>query len=251
MRGIATKAWRAGFNVIRLNQRNCGGTEHETPTLYHSGLSVDLRAVATEMAEKDGLTRLWFAGYSMGGNLVLRLAGESGRGFPPLKGVMAVCPNIDPAACVDALETRGNWLYHRYFLNSMLKRLQRKAVLFPGLFDTTQLRSTRTMRAFDDIYTAPNGGFLDSADYYERVGARHVMGGITVPTLILTAADDPFIPARIFDIPGISANPHIQLVITRHGGHCGFVQRPRSDEDCFWAENRLIDFLRGGSGIER
>ena len=251
MRGIATKAWRAGFNVIRLNQRNCGGTEHETPTLYHSGLSADLRAVATELAEKDGLTRLWFAGYSMGGNLVLRLAGESGSSFPPLKGVMAVCPNIDPAACVDALETRGNWLYHRYFLNSMLKRLQRKAVLFPGLFDTTQLRSIRTMRAFDDSYTAPNGGFLDSADYYERVGARHVMGGITVPTLILTAADDPFIPARIFNIPSISTNPAIQLVITRHGGHCGFVQRPRSDEDCFWAENRLIDFLRGGSGVER
>ena len=87
---------------------------------------------------------------------------------------MAVCPNIDPAACVDALETRGNWLYHRHFLNSMLKRLQRKAVLFPGLFDTTQLRSIRTMRAFDDSYTAPNGGFLDSADYYERVGARPI-----------------------------------------------------------------------------
>jgi predicted alpha/beta-fold hydrolase len=251
MRGIASKAWKAGFNVIRLNQRNCGGTEHETPTLYHSGLSADLLAIVTELAAKDGLDRMWFAGYSMGGNLVLRLAGEIGNGFSPVKGVVAVCPNIDPAACVDALETGGNWLYHRYFLSSMQARLRRKAVLFPGLFDTSGLRSIRTMRAFDDVYTAPNGGFRDSADYYERTGARHVVGHIAVPTLILTAGDDPFIPVRIFNNPALMANPAIQLVVTRHGGHCGFLQRLRSDEDSFWAENRLIDFIRWKAGIER
>lgn len=251
MRGIASKAWKAGFNVVRLNQRNCGGTEHETPTLYHSGLSADLLAIATELAEKDGLDRVWFAGYSMGGNLVLRLAGEIGHRFSPVKGVVAVCPNIDPAACVDALETVGNWLYHRYFLSSMQARLRRKAVLFPDLFDTSGLRSIGTMRAFDDVYTAPNGGFRDSADYYERTGARHVVGHIAVPTLILTAADDPFIPVRIFNSPELMDNRAIQLIVTRHGGHCGFLQRLRSDEDSFWAENRLIDFIRWQEGIER
>jgi uncharacterized protein len=245
MRGIATKAWLAGFNAIRINQRNCGGTEHETPTLYHSGLSGDLLGIATELAEKDGLDRLWFAGYSMGGNLVLRMAGEMGASFPPFQGAMAVCPNIDPAACVTALEERRNWIYHRYFLRSMQARLLRKAALFPGRFDVTGLSSIRSLRAFDDAYTAPDGGFLNAADYYERVGARHVLERIAVPTLILTAQDDPFIPYRIFSTPALGRNSSIHFIAPQYGGHCGFLQRSRLGEDVFWAENRLIEFMRG------
>jgi uncharacterized protein len=245
MRGIATKAWLAGFNAIRINQRNCGGTEHETPTLYHSGLSGDLIAIATELADKDGLDRLWFAGYSMGGNLVLRMAGEMSAAFPPLQGAMAVCPNIDPAACVTALEERRNWIYHRHFLRSMQARLRRKAALFHDRFDVAGLSSIRTLRAFDDAYTAPDGGFLNAADYYERVGARHVLERIAVPTLILTAQDDPFIPYRIFGTPALGRNSSIHFIAPQHGGHCGFLQRPRSGEDVFWAENRLIEFMKG------
>jgi uncharacterized protein len=245
MRGIATKAWLAGFNAIRINQRNCGGTEHETPTLYHSGLSGDLIAIATELADKDGLDRLWFAGYSMGGNLVLRMAGEMSAAFPPLQGAMAVCPNIDPAACVTALEERRNWIYHRHFLRSMQARLRRKAALFHDRFDVTGLSSIRTLRAFDDAYTAPDGGFLNAADYYERVGAHHVLERIAVPTLILTAQDDPFIPYRIFGTPALGRNSSIHFIAPQHGGHCGFLQRPRSGEDVFWAENRLIEFMKG------
>jgi predicted alpha/beta-fold hydrolase len=244
MRGIATKAWRAGFNTIRINQRNCGGTEHETPTLYHSGLTGDLLAVATELAGKDGLERLWFAGYSMGGNLVLRMAGEVQASFAPLKGVMAVCPNIDPAACVTALEQRSNWIYHRHFLISMQARLKRKAALFPHRFDVTGLSSIRSLRAFDDVYTAPDGGFLNAADYYERVGARHVLQQIAVPALVLTAQDDPFIPYRIFDTPALRSNTYIRFIAPQQGGHCGFVQRPHAEEDVFWAENRLIEFMK-------
>jgi uncharacterized protein len=244
MRGIATKAWRVGFNTIRINQRNCGGTEHETPTLYHSGLTGDLLAVATELADKDQLQRLWFAGYSMGGNLVLRMAGEVQASFAPLKGVMAVCPNIDPAACVEALEQRSNWIYHRHFLTSMQARLRRKATLFPRRFDVTELSSIRSLRAFDDAYTAPDGKFLNAADYYERVGARHVLQQIAVPALIMTAHDDPFIPYRIFNSPALRSNSCIHFIAPEHGGHCGFIQRLHSEEDVFWAENRLIQFMK-------
>ena len=243
MRGLAAKAWRAGFNAIRLNQRNCGGTEHETPTLYHSGLTGDLLAVAAELAGKDGLQHLWFAGYSMGGNLVLRMAGEAGVSCAPLKGVMAVCPNIDPAACVAALEERRNWLYHRHFLISMQARMKRKAALFPHRFDVRTLSSIRSLRAFDDAYTAPDGGFLNAADYYEQVGARHVLEQIAVATLIITSQDDPFIPYRIFETASVGRHAHIDFIAPAQGGHCGFVQRPRSEEDVFWAENRLIEFM--------
>jgi predicted alpha/beta-fold hydrolase len=245
MLGIAQKAWRQGFNVIRLNQRNCGGTEHCTPTLYNSGLSGDLYAVAGELARHDGIEAIWLAGYSMGGNLVLRMAGEVEAACPYLKGVVAVCPNIDPAACVAALEQRRNWVYHRFFLTSLQARLRRKSRLFPGTFDLSGLAAIRTMRGFDDAYTAPDGGYQNAVDYYERSGARHVLGKIAVPTLIITSQDDPFIPYPMFLVPAITDHAWIRFVAPAYGGHCGFIQRPQRKEDMFWAENRLIDFITG------
>lgn len=243
MLGITSKAWRAGYSIIRLNQRNCGGTESLTPTLYNAGLSEDLRAVATELAARDGIEAIWLAGYSMGGNLILRMAGEAGTDFSSLRGVMVVCPNIDPAASVDALEQKRNWMYHRFFLKSLVARLRRKARLFPEKFDLAGLSLIRTLRAYDDAYTAPDGGYLDASDYYERSGARHMVGRISVPTLILTAQDDPLIPYRLFQMPALTTNPWIRVVVTAYGGHCGFIQRRRPGEDMFWAENRLIDFI--------
>jgi predicted alpha/beta-fold hydrolase len=246
MLGIAAKAWRAGLNVVRLNQRNCGGTEHLTPTLYHSGLFGDVLAVAHELAAKDGLPAIWLAGYSMGGNLALNAAGhprEDSPLFQGLKGVIAVCPNINPALAVEALERPRNWFYQRHFLTSLKARMRRKATAFPGLYDLRPLDAMRSLREFDDAYTAPAGGYASAADYYERTGARHVLGHITVPTLIITAQDDPFIPFAGFDLPAIRDNRHIRFVATRHGGHCGFLQHPRPDEDLYWAENRVVEFV--------
>jgi hypothetical protein len=246
MLGIAGKAWRAGLNVIRLNQRNCGGTEHLTPTLYHSGLSGDFAAVISTLAAKDGLADIWAVGYSMGGNLALKMAGEAGLSHPALRGVIAVCPNIDPDACVAALEQPSNWFYQRYFLMRTTARLRRKAVHFPGKYDLSPLERIKTLREFDDLYTAPDGGFQSAADYYERVGARHVLRAIRVPTVIFAAQDDPFIPYRIFENPALLGNRSIRLVAPRHGGHCGFFQRSRTNEDTYWVENRLLDVIISG-----
>ena len=251
MRGIATKAWRAGLNVVRLNQRNCGGTEHLAPTLYNNGLSGDVRAVFNELATKDGLEGIWLGGYSMGGNLVLRAAGELGDTQPALKGVIAVCPNIDPATCTAALMRPRNWLYHRHFVHGLKARLRRKAPLFPGKYTLSGLISIRTLLEFDEAYTAPHGGYRSAADYYEQTGARHVLGAIAVPTLIITAQDDPFIPCRIFDVSALQKNPHIRLVAPAYGGHCAFIQRRVPDEDRYWAENRLVDFVREATAVLR
>ena len=247
MKGIADKAWRAGFNVVRLNQRNCGRTEHLTPTLYHNGLSGDLRAVVTELSATEGIEAVWLVGYSMGGNLVLRMAGEVGNTLQMLKGVVAVCPNIDPEACVTAIEQRRNWIYHRHFVGRLKARLRRKARLFPGKFDLSRLAGLRTLREFDEAYTAPDGGYASAADYYERSGAKHLLGAIAVPTLVITAQDDPFIPYHTFEDQALQANPWIRLVAPMHGGHCGFLQRPRLDEDMYWAENRIVEFLTSSS----
>ena len=133
MRGCAEKASAAGFNVVRLNQRNCGGTEHLTPTLYHSGRSADFRAVLLELIERDRLPAIFFAGYSMGGNLVLKMAGELGESAPEeLRGIVAVAPCFDLAACADALGEARNFVYSRHFVWKLKGRMRRKARMFAG-----------------------------------------------------------------------------------------------------------------------
>lgn len=244
MRGIAHKAWHAGLNVIRMNQRNCGGTEHLSPTLYNGGMSSDLKAVVTELANHDRLSEIWVAGYSMGGNLALKLAGEVGDTLPALTGTITVCPNINPAECVNALQQPENWIYYRYFLWNLKDRLHRKARLFPNKWDLSELKRVRTLREFDDAFTSKDDGYTDAADYYERSGARHVLGNIRVPSLIITAQNDPFIPYHIFEESSLKTNPAIELVAPCHGGHCGFLQKPQPHEDLFWAENRIIEFVQ-------
>ncbi|MDF0676854.1 MAG: alpha/beta fold hydrolase [Nitrospira sp.] len=245
MRGIAAKAYRTGFNVIRMNQRTCGGTEHLSSTLYNSGLSGDYRAIVKELVQRDGLERIWLVGYSMGGNLVLKAGGEFGRTEPALTGVAAVCPNINPAVCARALEEPRNFIYHRHFLMRLKSRLRRKAALLPRKWDLSQLDRIATISEFDDRYTAHDGGYQNGADYYDRAGARHVLDAIAVPTLIITAQDDPFIPYSMFTAPTIKRHRHIRVVAPRYGGHCGFFHRGLNGEDPYWAENRIVDFLLG------
>lgn len=246
MRGIAAKAYRIGFNIIRMNQRTCGGTEHLSPTLYNSGLSGDYRTIVKELVNYDKLDRIWLVGYSMGGNLVLKAAGELGHSEPALAGVAAVCPNINPATCARALEEPRNWIYHRHFVTRLKSRLRRKAALFPGKWDLSILDQIITISEFDDRYTARDGGYRDGSDYYDRAGARHVLDKIAVPTLIITAQDDPFIPYSMFTDTPIQQHPQIILMAPRYGGHCGFFHRSCTGEDSYWAENRIVDFLRNG-----
>lgn len=245
MLGTADLAFALGFNVLRLNQRNCGGTEHLTPTLYNSGLSGDYRAVLVELMERDALPEIFFAGFSMGGNLVLKMGGELGEQAPPqLRGVCAVAPALDLAACADALTRPENFLYAWNFVRSLKRHMRRKAQLFPGRYSLDGLGRVRTVREFDNVITAPYCGYRDADDYYHRASALRVVAQIRVPTLILTAQDDPVIPFAPFHHPALAANPHITLVAPRRGGHCGFISRAAGDER-FWAEARVVEFCRG------
>ncbi|HXN21989.1 MAG TPA: alpha/beta fold hydrolase [Candidatus Dormibacteraeota bacterium] len=244
MLGIAEKAYRVGFNAIRLNQRNCGGSEKLTATLYNSGLSGDYHAVLHELITRDALPDLFFCGYSMGGNLVLKMAGELGAAAPrQLRGVAAVCPSLDLAACADALELPTNFFYHRHFVVGLKRRYRRKAQQLPETYSLAGLARIRSLRQFDNIITAPRSGYRDAVDYYDRASAIRVAGQIRVPTLIITAKDDPFVPVNSFTDPAITGNRNIQLVTTEHGGHCAFVSRTNGPER-FWAEARVVEFCR-------
>ena len=243
MRGLANKAWRAGFSVILLNQRNCGETEHLAEGLYHSGLTGDADHVIAEVAGDDGIQRVVVAGYSLGGNLALKLAGDHGTKSPPqLRGVCAVSPVMELGECVRALERRQNLVYQWNFVRGLKARMRRKAQCQPGRFPLEPLRQIRTVREFDEVYTAPHFGFRDATDYYHRASAMRVIDRIQVPTLIITAEDDPFVPTDPFRDPRVSGNPNIQLIVTRHGGHCGFLTEARNVDDGYWAESRLIAF---------
>jgi hypothetical protein len=243
MRGIADKAWAAGWNVVRLNQRNCGGTEQLSRGLYHSGLTHDPLFVMRELIERDGIRAIAVAGYSLGGNLALKLAGELGDTPPPeLKAVCAVSPVMDLGRCVEALERRSNLVYEWNFVRNLKARMRRKAAAFPGEYSLDPLRRVWTVRAFDDAYTAPHHGFRDAADYYYRASALRVIDRIRVPALILTAEDDPFVPVAAFRDPAVTGHPHITVVITPHGGHCAFVERREGDYDGYWAEREIVRF---------
>ena len=248
--GISDKAWAAGWNVVRLNQRNCGGTEHLSRGLYHSGLTDDPLFVMRELIERDRLAALVVAGYSLGGNLALKLAGELGDAAPPeLKAVCAVSPTMELAVCVEALERKANALYEWNFVRNLRSRMKRKSSAWPGSFDLGPLRSVRTVREFDEVYTAPHHGFRDASDYYHRASAMRVIDRIRVPALIVTAEDDPFVPTEPFRDARVTGNPWITVAITPAGGHCSFVERAANGYDGYWAEREIVRFATAHAGV--
>ena len=243
MRGLAHKAFAAGFNVVRLNQRNCGGTEHLSKGLYHSGLTADPLCVLTELRDRDRLTTFAVAGFSLGGNITMKLAGELGASaFPEIRAFAAVSPVIELETCMQAIERRENRIYEWNFCRNLQGRMRRKARVFPGGFDLTGLWKVWSIRAFDDRYTAPHHGFNGAADYYHRASAMRVIDRVARPALILSAADDPFVPPEIFDAPAVRDNPHITTVVTSHGGHCAFVEEANG-YDGYFAERAVVEFL--------
>lgn len=245
MLGTAAKAFAAGFNVIRLNLRTCGDTAHLTQTTYHAGLSGDVQAVLRELIERDRLTNIFVAGFSLGGNICLKLAGELGESaFAELRGVAAISPSIDLSRCADAIEKSENRLYQKTFVNSLKKRLRSIEKLYPEIYNLENLRETRTIREFDQRFTSVYGGFKNVDDYYRRSSALPLIEKIRVPALVVHAQDDPFVPFESFENRALNDNPWIILLAPARGGHVGFIGCAAADEDRFWAENRIIEFCR-------
>ena len=241
--GTTVKALAAGMNVVRMNVRNCGGTEALGPSLYHSGLSADVGAVARALLQQEDLARLALLGFSMGGNLVLKLAGEWGREAPSqLRAVCAISPAVDLCASAAALHRPGNWIYEQYFLWNLRRRMRRKARLYPGRYDLRRLRRVWTLRDFDDRITAHYCGFNGADDYYARASASRVLERIAVPALLLHSSDDPFIQILPETRARLKANPNLCYVETERGGHCAFIAEA-DGYDGRWAERSAIEFL--------
>jgi predicted alpha/beta-fold hydrolase len=241
--GNTARAWKAGCNVVRMNMRSCGAGKDCSPTIYHAGRSQDVAIVMAETARTHLIRSFALVGYSMGGNLVLKLAGELGSSPPPyLKAVVGVSPIMDLVASSAALHEPQNLLYQSRFLGDLIKHIRHQAELYPGLYSVEGLNKIRTLRQFDEQIVARYGGFAGADDYYRSVASSNWAEDITVPTLILHALDDPFIRMTPETRAKLLANSRVRLVETPHGGHCAFLSLDHGDEG-FWAERTLLDFL--------
>lgn len=248
MVGTAKKALRAGIQVARVNMRGCGGTEHLAPTLYHAGLSEDVRAVVDFLIGEDGAGRIVLCGFSMGGNQVLKLAGEYGDAPPSqVAGLVAVSAAVDVRACAEAIDTLPALrLYRNRFLRDLKDTIALREKEFPGRFDLGSMSGIETLRQLDEAYTAPSWGFRDADDYYRSASALDVIEDIALPSLVLVSRDDPLVPITSLAPLHRIDRDSFRLHVTEGGGHVAFVAaRGRGgDPDRRWAENRVVEFVR-------
>jgi predicted alpha/beta-fold hydrolase len=233
MLSMARAALEAGFSAHRMNLRSCGGTETLCRGGYHSGLTIDLHEIVRRLAP------VFAVGFSLGGNLALKLAGELEE-TELIRGVCAVSTPIDLAACVDRLEQPENRIYHMRFLRRLKRRASAIARAHPGLFTLDGLDSVRSLREFDDRYTARWFGFHNAAEYYATQSCLRILDRVRVPALLIQAQDDPVIPFGIFDCAALRKNPAIDLVAPAHGGHVGFLSRRKPR---FWSDQTVMEWI--------
>lgn len=245
MIGNTARALAAGFNVVRMNMRSCGGTDEICPTIYHSGRSGDVAAVFRKVVEEQRLEAVALVGYSMGGNLILKYAGEVATALPAqLKAVVGVSPLMDLAVSSAALHERQNRMYEWHFLRNMTARVRRRMALYPAIYGGAEVEKIHTMRLFDNHIVARYGGFTDADDYYQKVASSHFASRLSVPTLILHSMDDPFIRLLPSTRAALMANPNVTYIETDRGGHCAFLEAAKNGYDGRWAERTLLGFLQ-------
>lgn len=239
-RSMAHAALARGFAVHRFNMRGCGGTEKLAVLSYHAGQTSDVLAVIRERA-RVSKAPLFLAGYSLGGNVALKLAGELGRDAVGLiAGVAAVSAPIELAASAAALERRENLIYQNRFVARLKDRVRRKHLLSPDLYPLGPLNKVRTVIDFDNHYTAPLFGFGTAANYFRTQSSNQFLERIEIPTLLLHAKDDPLVPFAMYDHPAFARNPKLRLLAAEHGGHLGFLslRRPR-----FWLDTAILEWV--------
>ena len=239
IRGMSAALADSGWDVLAWNFRGCGDEPNRLVRFYHSGATEDLRAVVDHAARS--YSQIALVGFSLGGNLTLKYMGEA----PPHDSILAavaISAPVDLAASARMLDQRwSNRLYLRRFIDSLVSKVEAKALRFPGEIDAKGSRALRTFQQFDDRYTSRLHGFRDAADYWRQSSARQFLRQITQPTLLLNARNDPFLAPGCFPFPEAEENPCLFLEAPESGGHLGFLEfagglRP-------WFERRVVEFL--------
>ena len=238
IKSFAQDALLRGFGVHRSNMRTCGGTESLSDTMYHSGLTTDTLYILRQIHQRHP-EPLFVVGFSLGGNVALKLAGEL-KEDTFLAGVCAISTPIDLAACVRALDRPSNRLYARRFLARLKERVRHKARLSPQFYSTEGIDSVNGIWEFDDRYTGPLFGFGNAENYYRTQSAQRFLHAIRTRSLLIHAKDDPIVPWKIYNHPAFLENPCLELLPLDHGGHLGFLSRRKPR---FWVDGVVLDWM--------
>lgn len=243
----AQKLFNKNFSVIRINIRNCGGTSHLSETLYNAGLSDDIKKVVQYAINNLGYKNIFAAGFSLGANTVLKMAGEYNNDYPEeLKGVVAVSPPLDLLECSYEIIKPMNMVYDDHYRKRLIKTYRNKKKLYPDHIDLTIIKKIKNLKDFDDYITGPSFGYKDAEEYYKENSSLKFLPTIKLSTLIIQAKDDPIIPFNSTREALKIVNENIHYLITDHGGHVGFTNSllaSKKDIDRHWAENRIVDFV--------
>jgi len=242
--GLAEKGLAAGFAIVRVDLRNALG---ETPStgVGHAGRSEDVNTILDHVTAEAPGSSIALIGYSLGGNVALKALGEmADRPRPELAAAVTISVPIDLSAACTAIDAADNWVFRRYFVTRLKRIVERRRREGRGQYGGIDLRDVESIREFDGRLVAPLCGFDSAEDYYQRSSALPILGDIRVPTLLIQAVDDPFIPFAAYEHASIASNPAVSLLATPHGGHAGFWGRRGIDPDRFWAEHRAIEFCR-------
>ena len=253
MIGTAQKAFDAGWTVLRLNMRNCGGTELETPTLYSAHLTEDLRTVMDWVLRTHAASPICVAGFSLGGSVALHTLAEYGDQPPSQLVAVATCSTpLNLVASTAELHTGVmNRFYMKLFLDGFVRSMRNKAQEYPELYPYDASRGYRDFYSFDSQWTAPAFGFKDANEYYTKASACRILHKVAVPGLLIHAEDDPFVPYNEKSMQAIEDSPNMRLLMTKYGGHNGFFGATASetehwkDSDRWWAENRIVEYFTG------
>lgn len=235
---MAGKLYQRGLRAVRVNLRGCGSGVGLARQPYHSGRSEDVRRVIEWLARESPESPVTLVGFSLGGNIVLKMAGEDGeRPTARLDSVIGVSAPIDLMACSRLIGQPRNRIYDWYFVRRLLATVRELHRFFPDL-PPIDLPPRLTLRMFDDLYTAPRSGFRDAADYYTRASSGPLVERIVVPTLLLSSRDDPFIATGPFE--QLPRRPNIEVCLTDGGGHLGFLGFTGKSRDHRWMDERLV-----------
>jgi len=243
MLGMAKKLKDCGYDVVCLNFRGCSGEINRLPRLYHSGVTDDLHTVLCYVLQKGHYSKAALVGFSMGGNQTLKYLGESPKKIP--EQIQAAVVFSVPCLLAESVKRMNSWknrIYMEYFMKGLKEKVRIKSQMFPSLYDTIGLDRMKTFFPFDDKYTGPLHGFTGAEDYYRKCSSKQFLSSIEVPTLMVQALDDPFLPESCYPYHLALKSKHLFLEVPRYGGHVGFIKGFNSD--CCWMEERAAGFLK-------
>lgn len=226
-----------GWDVLAVNYRGCSGELNKKITFYHMGYTQDIETVLEKTKEYNEMV---LAGFSLGGNLILKYLGERSVYPENLVCGMAVSPPCELVSNSVNFRKKSNFIYRRYFLKQLKEKVAKKALMFPDKINMKLMDKVEDMEDFDTLFTAYFNGFLDGIDYYEKTSSINFIPDIKKPTLILTPLDDPIMSKECYPRKEAAANSFITLETPKYGGHVGFSSLFSRD---YWLEKRLYEYV--------